>query len=318
LAGGGQPQLKQIFHMNYKDILGEIEAQLLIEPKLGKVASYIPELSKVDPSKLGMHLCCFEKGQYAFGNSEERFSIQSISKVFSLTLAINLIGTEVWQRVDVEPSGDPFNSLALLESENGIPRNPLINSGALVIADILVTQLDNPKKDFLEFVRKIAGQADINFNEKVAQSEKAWGFRNAALVNLMKAFGNIFADVEEVLDFYFHQCALEMSCRELANTFMLYANHGKLFDSGEEILTTSQTKRLNAVMLTCGFYDEAGEFSFRVGLPGKSGVGGGIAAIYPGKFSVAVWSPRLNEKGNSALGMLALEELTTQTGLSIF
>lgn len=304
--------------MDYQSILSEIESEVRLEPASGKVASYIPELAHVDPDKLGMHLCCFEKGQYAFGDSKERFSIQSISKVFSLTLAVRLIGAEVWKRVDVEPSGDPFNSLVLLENENGIPRNPLINSGALVIADILVNKLKNPKKDFLEFVRKISGQPGIGFNKKVARSEKEWGFRNAALVNLMKAFGNIQADVEEVLDFYFHQCALEMSCGELANTFLLYANHGRLFDSGEVILTTSQTKRLNAVMLTCGFYDEAGEFSFRVGLPGKSGVGGGIAAIYPGNFSVAVWSPRLNKKGNSALGMLALELLTTKTGLSIF
>ncbi len=304
--------------MDYQSILREIESEVRDEPKWGKVASYIPELGNIDPNKLGMHLCCFEKGQYAFGDSEERFSIQSISKVFSLTMAINLIGTEVWQRVDVEPSGDPFNSLVLLENENGIPRNPLINSGALVIADILVSNLEDPKKDFLNFVRKIAGRDDIQYNEKVAQSEKEWGFRNAALINLMKSFGNIHADIEEVLDFYFHQCALELSCSELANTFLLYANHGKIFDTGEEILTTSQTKRLNAVMLTCGFYDEAGEFSFRVGLPGKSGVGGGIAAIYPGNFSVAVWSPRLNKKGNSALGMLALELLTTKTGLSIF
>lgn len=304
--------------MNYQQILNEIEAAIILEPKEGKVASYIPELAKIDPYKFGMHICCFDQEEYAFGDSQERFSIQSISKVFSLTLAIQLIGTEVWKRVDVEPSGDPFNSLVLLENENGIPRNPLINSGALVIADILVNQLDDPKKDFLHFVRKISGHQDIQFNEKVAQSEKKWGFRNAALINLMKSFGNIHSDIEEVLDFYFHQCSVEMSCRELAQTFMLYANHGCLTHSDEEILNTSQTKRLNAIMLTCGFYDEAGEFSFKVGLPGKSGVGGGIAAIHPGHFSAAVWSPRLNKKGNSALGMTALELLTTKTGLSIF
>lgn len=304
--------------MNYQRILSEIEAQIRAEPKTGMVASYIPELSNVEPDQLGIHLCCFEQGQYAFGDSQVRFSIQSISKVFSLTMAIGLVGAKVWQRVDVEPSGDPFNSLVLLENESGIPRNPLINSGALVIADILVSELNHPKKEFLEFVQKIAGQANIQYNERVAQSEKKWGFRNAALINLMKSFGNIRSDVDEVLDFYFHQCALEMNCNELANTFLLYANHGRLFDTGEEILTTSQTKRLNSIMLTCGFYDEAGEFAFRVGLPGKSGVGGGIAAIHPGNFSVAVWSPRLNEKGNSALGMLALELLTTKTGLSIF
>ncbi len=304
--------------MDYPKILEEIKESLALEPKTGTVASYIPELAKISPNKFGMHLCCFEQGNFAFGDSRERFSIQSVSKVFSLTLAIQLLGNKVLERVGIEPSGDPFNSLILLENENGIPRNPLINSGALVIADILVEHLERPKEDFLNFVRKISGQSDIQFNKQVAQSEKDWGYRNAALVNLMKSFGNINGDIEEVLDFYFHQCALEMSCEELANTFMLYANHGKIFGTEEEILNTSQTKRLNAVMLACGFYDEAGEFSFKVGLPGKSGVGGGIAAIHPGNFSVAVWSPQLNEKGNSALGMLALELLTTKTGLSIF
>ncbi len=304
--------------INYQQILEEIEEAIILEPKEGQVATYIPELAKIDPHKFGMHLCCFDDMEFAFGDHQDRFSIQSISKVFSLTLAVSLIGTEVWKRVGVEPSGDPFNSLALLENENGIPRNPLINSGALVIADILVNHLEAPKKDFLNFVRKISGQDDIHFNEYVAQSEKKYGYRNAALINLMKSFGNITGDIEEVLDFYFHQCSIEMSCRELARTFLLYANHGRLLSSDEEVLNTSQTKRLNAVMLTCGFYDEAGEFSFKVGLPGKSGVGGGIAAIYPSNFSVAVWSPRLNEKGNSALGMTALELFTTKTGLSIF
>ncbi len=161
---------------NYQNILEEIEEAITLESKIGKVATYIPELTKVDPHKFGMHLCCFDDTDYAFGDHQERFSIQSISKVFSLTLAISLIGTEVWQRVNVEPSRDPFNSLALLENENGIPRNPLINSGALVIADILVNHLETPKKDFLNFVRKIAGQDDIHYNEYVAQSEKKHGY----------------------------------------------------------------------------------------------------------------------------------------------
>ena len=194
----------------------------------------------------------------------------------------------------------------------------MINAGALVVCDILLDYLDNPKTEFLAFIRKLTANGTINYDLKVAQSEKSFGHRNAALVNLMKSFGNIRHDVETVLDFYFHQCSIAMSCRELANAFLLFANDGKLFPSNEQIITSSRSKRINAIMMSCGFYDEAGEFSFRVGLPGKSGVGGGIVAVYPKNYSVAVWSPPLNVKGNSELGMLALEHLTTRTGFSIF
>lgn len=304
--------------MDFQQILNEIQQEVTTQSLEGKVASYIPELAKVSADKFGMFLVDKHCNIYGFGDCNERFSVQSITKVLSLSLAITLIGERVWERVDVEPSGDPFNSLVQLEYENGIPRNPLINAGALVIADILVSHLDDPKTAFLDFVQHISGLKGIGFNAKVAASEKAWGFRNAALVNFMKAFGNINNEVEPVLDFYFHMCALELSCKELAQTFILFANGGRRPMDQKQILTTSQTKRLNALMQTCGFYDEAGEFSFRVGLPGKSGVGGGIIAIHPGEYSVAVWSPPLNPKGNSTKGMKALELLTTKTGLSIF
>lgn len=304
--------------MDYQKILDEIDNEIKPAQFNGKVASYIPELANVQADQFGMHICCLERGNYAIGAHTTPFSIQSISKVFSLTLALLYEGTAIWKRVDVEPSGDPFNSLIQLEHENGIPRNPLINAGALVVSDILVSHLKNPKKDYLAFIRKISGNPKIDFNLKVAASEKKWGFRNSALINLMKSFGNIKNDVEEVLDFYFHKCSIEMSCQTLAQTFLLYANHGCLLSNNEKILTTTQTKRINAIMQTCGFYDEAGEFSFRVGLPGKSGVGGGIAAIHPGVYSVVVWSPKLNPKGNSSMGMAALELLTTKSGLSIF
>jgi len=304
--------------MNYQEILNEIQKEIKYYSAKGEIASYIPELATVNPDKFGAHLCCHDGGDYAIGHSNEKFSIQSISKVFSLTMAFSMVGDSIWNRVGVEPSGDPFNSLVQLEFENGIPRNPLINPGALVIADILVSNLDNPKKDFLQFVRKIAGNDQIDFNPQVAKSEAAWGFRNASLTNLMCAFGNIKNDIDEVLDFYFHQCAIEMSCAELAKSFLLYSNHGELKTTDERILSISQTKRINAIMQTCGFYDEAGEFSFKVGLPGKSGVEGGIVALFPKTYAVAVWSPRLNEKGNSYLGMVVLELLTTKTGVSIF
>jgi len=302
----------------YQAILNEIHSELPTISRTGKVADYIPELGKVSPDKLAMHLSCLEGGNYGFGDTEERFSIQSISKVFSLTLALQLVGPDIWQRVDVEPSGDPFNSLVQLEYENGIPRNPLINAGALVISDILISHLSSPKEDYLDFIRRLSNCETVTYNEQVAASEAQWGDRNRALISLMKAFGNIQNDIEEVLDFYFHKCAIEMNSRELAQTFLLYANRGELFHHDERILSISHTKRLNAIMQTCGFYDEAGEFSFRVGLPGKSGVGGGIVAIHPGYYSVAVWSPPLNPRGNSEIGMAALEMLTTKTGLSIF
>ncbi|MHA7059941.1 glutaminase [Aquimarina sp. M1] len=304
--------------MDYQKILNTIKAETLNRPGTGKVATYIPELAKIDPTKFGMHLYCINSGHYGFGNAQERFSIQSISKVFSLSLAMSLLDEELFKRVDVEPSGDPFNSLIQLEYENGIPRNPFINAGALVIADILVSILENPKQKLLEFIHKITGSTTIAMNPKVYESEKKSSYRNASLLNLMKSFGNIKNDIEKVLDVYIYQCSIEMSCQELATAFMIYANSGKTLSDNIQIISSRKTKRINAIMQTCGFYDEAGEFSFRVGLPGKSGVGGGIAAIHPEYYAVTVWSPPLNPKGNSELGMYALERLTTLTGFSIF
>ncbi|MFK7952452.1 MAG: glutaminase [Ekhidna sp.] len=304
--------------MDYQRILNEIEEEVNASALDGKVASYIPELAKVNADKLGMHLSSVIGEEFCFGDSEERFSIQSISKVLSLTLALIHEGESIWDRVDVEPSGDPFNSLVQLEYEGGIPRNPLINSGAIVVCDILLNHLKDPRKEYLEFVRKISDNPTLGYNKLVAASEKEEGHHNRAMVNLMKGFGNIQNDVEEVLDFYFDTCSISMSCKELAHTFLLYANQGKILESDEIVISPQRTKRINAIMQTCGFYDEAGEFSFRVGLPGKSGVGGGIVAVYPNMYSVTVWSPKLNEKGNSTAGMRALELLTEITGSSIF
>ena len=304
--------------MDYQNILNNIKNELIQIPFEGEVASYIPELARVDPNAFGMHLSCIDGRDFGLGEYEEPFSIQSISKVFSLALAFDLQGDSLWSRVGVEPSGNPFNSLVQLEYENGIPRNPLINPGAIVISDILISSLKQPKNDYLDFIRSVSGDQSINFNPVVAESERKHGYRNRALINLMKSFGNIHNDLDEVLDFYFHACSLEMSCSQLSHAFLVFSNAGKLVGSNKPVLSETQTKRINAIMQTCGFYDEAGEFSFKVGLPGKSGVGGGIAAVYPGFFIVAVWSPRLNEKGNSFLGMKALELLTTKTGSSIF
>jgi glutaminase len=306
--------------MNYSLILQEIQTEVKDLSGTGTIASYIPELATIDPAKFGMHLVTTEGKNYGLGDSNEKFSIQSISKVFSLTLAFSFLGEKIWERVGVEPSGNAFNSLVQLEYDKGKPRNPFINAGALVIADMLLSHVNNPKQYFIDFIRELANCTEIDFNTKVALSEKSVGFRNAALANMLKSFGNIKNDVEDVLDFYFHQCAVEMTCKELANSFLFYAHERNAGNETKNnlLLTQSQVKRLNALMQTCGMYDESGEFAYKVGLPGKSGVGGGIVAIYPKKYCVATWSPRLNEKGNSVLGMKALELLTTKTGMSIF
>ncbi|WP_298525331.1 glutaminase [uncultured Christiangramia sp.] len=304
--------------MEYQKILDTIYDEMSYRDVSGKVASYIPELAKVDRRKFGMHVYCGDNQHFNFGDSKEKFSIQSISKVFTLAMAMRLMGEDLWDRVDVEPSGDPFNSLTQLEYESGIPRNPFINAGALVISDILVDQLKDPKQELLDFVREITGDEDIHYDETVAASEQATGYRNVALVNYIKALGNIKCDVKPIVDFYFHQCSLAMTCEQLSKAFMLFANRGRILETDKKILKPKTVKRINALMQTCGFYDEAGEFSFQVGLPGKSGVGGGIVAIHPENYSVAVWSPILNEKGNSELGMKALERLTTLTGVSVF
>jgi len=284
----------------------------------GKVASYIPELSSVDPNKFGVNLTTLNGQDYTFGDAEEKFSIQSIAKILSLTLAYNLKGEALWERVGVEPSGTPFNSLVLLEYNKGIPRNPMVNAGALVICDILVSELPNAKIDFLEFARKVSGNPNLDYSKRIAESEKLTSYTNKAVINLMKSFGNIKNDIDVVMDFYFNLCSIEMTCKELSRTFLFLTNDGIDPLTKERISSTSKSKRINAIMLLCGFYDEAGEFAFRVGLPGKSGVGGGIVAILPDSYSIAVWSPRLNEKGNSNKGMKFLEMFTTETQTSIF
>jgi glutaminase len=303
---------------DYQHILQELYHVIKVIPDGGQVAPYIPELAEIDPSKFGVCLSTTSGEHYGFGDFKEKFSIQSIGKVLSLTLAFQQKGEALWERVGVEPSGNPFNSLWQLEYEKGKPRNPLINSGAIVICDILCTLYDDPLNELLAFVRRISGNEEIGCNNQVAASEKKLGFRNAALINLMKSCHTIDNEIDEVMDLYYHMCSIEMSCAELANTFLLYANHGKRLSTDEAVITSSMAKRINAIMQTCGFYDEAGEYTFKVGLPGKSGIGGGIVAIHPGNYAVAVWSPKLNAKGNSVKGMQLLELLTTKTGLSIF
>jgi len=304
--------------MVYKDVIHQLYDKIDTLKNYGKLASYIPELANVNPDMFGVHITTTEQKQCGVGDYNEVFSIQSISKVFSLCLAYKMLGESIWNRLGVEPSGTGFNSLVQLEHDNGIPRNPFINSGAIVIADILLSVLKNPKKDMLDFIKNLAPKARINYNKKIAESEKSVGYRNIALCYFIKSFGNIENDPDKVLDFYFDLCSLEANCQYLSELFLFLANHGTTVHNNEQVLTKSQAKRINALMQTCGFYDESGEFAFKVGLAGKSGVGGGIVAIHPNNYTIAVWSPRLNKRGNSYKGMKFLEQFTTLTQKSIF
>jgi glutaminase len=304
--------------MDYQQILNSIYNEVNQLENNGIIAEYIPELAKVDATKFGISLIDNKQNSFNVGNASESFSIQSISKVYTTALIFSKIGNDLWKRVNFEPSGNAFNSLVQLEHENGIPRNPFINAGALVIADLMLEHFENPIADFLAFVRHLSNSDAPNYNLNVVNSEKETGFRNAALVNYIKSYGNIKNNPEDVLDFYYHQCALEMNCEDLAKSFQVFSNNGINPYNNERLLTSSQCKRLNALMQMCGFYDQAGEFTFKVGLPGKSGVGGGVVAVFPNNYTVAVWSPKLNKKGNSVYGLETLERLTTITEASIF
>lgn len=304
--------------MNYNQILTEIAGAVAPLRSVGRQASYIPALARVNPDRFGICLLTTDGKEVEFGDVGERFSIQSVTKVFSLAMALSFRGEALWRRVGKEPSGSAFNSLIQLELDHGIPRNPFINAGAIVVADVLLSELDDPEADYLDFIRRLSGDPTVDYDREVAASERSTGYLNAAIANMLKYYGNLNNDIEEVLHFYFLQCSVEMDCRQLARAFLPFADRHREFSFGNVSLTYSQVKRINAIMQTCGFYNDAGEYSYLVGLPGKSGVGGGIAAVYPGRYAVATWSPRLNEKGNSVMGMKALELLTTYTRESIF
>jgi len=307
--------------MDYQQILQDIEIEIQPLFGKGKVADYIPALGDVDAGQFAMSITLFDGSSYHVGDWETLFSIQSISKVFTFTMALKYLGSELYKRVGREPSGNPFNSLVQLEYENGIPRNPFINAGAIVITDTLISHYKNNTIAFdaiQDFIRSIADDETISMNELVASSEMDHAYRNLALTNLMKSFGNIDNDARTLVQTYFNHCALEMNTKMLSRSMLYLANHGIDPITNKVYVTKPQAKRINAVMLTCGHYDASGDFAFRVGLPGKSGVGGGIVAVIPQKMGVCVWSPALNEQGNSLIGTKALELFTTKMGLSIF
>lgn len=304
--------------MDYQNILEKIYREIQPYAQSGKQADYIPALAQVDPDQFGMYLHVLDAEDYSLGQYDTKFSIQSISKVFSLAIALSLKGKELWNRIGKEPSGSAFNSLVQLEYEHGKPRNPFINAGAIVVADVLLSNLEQPENFFLNFVRQLSGNPHLQYSEEVAHSEQSCSYLNASIAYLLKHHGNLENKVEDVLHLYCMMCSVEMSCKDLAQAFAAFARSNEPFSHGGVELTVSRVKRINAIMQTCGFYDEAGEFAFLVGLPGKSGVGGGIVAVYPSKYSIAVWSPRLNGRGNSIMGMKALELFTTYTSESIF
>lgn len=304
--------------MDIQRILNEIQIEVLPLLNQGCVASYIPELAGVPAERFGMALRTVDGATYAVGDAGERFSIQSLSKIFTLTMAMQLVGDSLWKRVGREPSGNPFNSLVQLEYENGKPRNPFINAGALVVTDVILSHLDNATQTVREVIRSLCGEADIDFDLRVARSEQASGHRNKAMAYFLKSFGNLDNEPERVLDAYFHHCSLAMSCLDLCEATLFLANNGVAPVRGEMVMSANQVKYVNSLLLTCGTYDAVGDFAYRVGLPGKSGVGGGIVAVMPGHFTVCVWSPGLDACGNSLAGIKALELFTTKTGVSVF
>ncbi|MFJ8670729.1 glutaminase [Streptomyces sp. NPDC093589] len=305
--------------MDYQAVIEEVAAFARPFTGQGQVADYIPALERVASDRFGIAVADINGDVYGVGDWETPFSVQSISKTFSLALVMagSQDGDDIWKRVGREPSGTPFNSLVQLEWEAGIPRNPFINAGALVVTDRLQTLTGDASTTLLHFLREESGNQDLAFDRAVAGSEADHGSRNAALAHFMASFGNLENPVPSVIEHYFWQCSIEMSCRDLATAGGFLARHGLRAD-GTRLLGAREAKRINAVMLTCGTYDAAGEFAYRVGLPAKSGVGGGIIAVVPGRCTLCVWSPGLDTRGNSVAGAAALDHFTTLTGWSVF
>ncbi|MCB1505264.1 MAG: glutaminase [Hyphomicrobiaceae bacterium] len=300
--------------------IDEIVEEMRHRPDRGKVADYIPELAKADANAFGIAVATAEGIVASGGDSAQPFSIQSISKVFTLTMALGKVGDRLWKRVGREPSGSPFNSIVQLEAEHGIPRNPFINAGAIVVTDAILSGHE-PKEalgEIVRFMQFLADDPTISIDHDVAASEQRTHYRNSALANYMKAFGNLENPVHFTLGVYFHHCAIAMSCQQLAMAGRFLAYGGRNPTTGHAVVKPERARRINAIMLTCGHYDGSGEFAFHVGLPGKSGVGGGIMAIVPGRASIVVWSPGLDVAGNSHLGRIALHKLTQRMGWSVF
>lgn len=306
--------------MDYQALVDDVLADVSAYRGQGKVASYIPALAEADPTKLGLALVLRDGSVYCAGDADEAFSIQSISYVFALCLALHHVKAALWNHVGREPAGSPVNSILQLELEKGRPRNPLTSAGALVVCDQLIGA-DGPDVavgELIGFLRDRSGDDKVRIDERIAMSESRAGAFNRSLAHFIAAFGNLTHPVEEVLSVYYRQCSVAMSCRQLAQAALFLAFDGVDPTSGDAVTIPSRSRRINALMLTSGHYDNSGDFAFRVGLPGKSSVSGGILAVIPGHGAACVWSPGLNTAGTSLAGAVALERLAERTGWSVF
>lgn len=301
-------------------VLDDITSRMAGEANRGEVANYIPELASVSLNQFGIAVAPLEGLPITAGDAEVPFSIQSISKVFGLVVALQLVGATLWRRVGREPSGDPFNSIVQLEFERGKPRNPFINPGAIVVSDVILQNTDDALTvhPVLALCRTLADDPAISTDEAVYASEVATGDRNRAMAHFMLAEGNIEGDVTAVTESYFRQCSIAMSCTQLATAMRFLAAVGDYGAVDAVNMTEERARRVNALMMTCGCYDASGDVAFRVGLPCKSGVGGGIVAIAPGRGAIAAWSPGLDDKGNSVLALKAIEEIARKLKWSVF
>ena len=303
--------------MRIEEALRRAQEAAAPEVGRGRLAEYIPGLASVDPHQFGMAIASVDGEVHVIGDADVPFSVQSISKVFTLALVVAAEGEEIWKRVSREPSGNPFNSFLQLDQEAGRPRNPFINAGALVVTDRLQAMTGDASGTLRDLMRRESGRADVDIDLDVARSELEAGHRTFAVAHLLASYGNLECSVEQVIDQYVAQCALSMTCRELALAGLFLARDGVLSD-GTQLLSPRETKRVNAVMLTCGTYDSAGEFAYRVGVPAKSGVGGGILAVIPDRGVACVWSPALGPSGSSAAGLAALDAFTTYSDWTVF
>jgi len=287
----------------------------------GSVPANIPHLQSPPFDRFGIAVATTSGELFSSGDAGLPFSIQSISKVFTLAMALGADDSgSLWSRVLREPSGTSFNSLVQLEVEHGIPRNPFINSGALVVTDHLMERTPDAAAQVLRFLTGQVGHQNGRqgpfIDEAAAKSELSSSSRNLALAHFLKEFGNLRRPAQAVVENYVRQCSIMMTCVEVAKAGLFLAQDGRGVQGA--VISRSEAKRIGSIMLTCGMYDAAGEFAYRVGLPGKSGVGGGILAIVPGQCAICVWSPRLDSKGNSLAGTAALADLSDRTGWSIF
>ncbi len=303
-----------------KDLLDKLVKKNLPKVKLGTVANYIPELDKAKKDALGIYIITNEGSEYFSGDWNTKFTIQSISKIVTLMLAIIDNGEEyVFSKVGMEPTGDPFNSIKKLEtSSRKKPYNPLINAGAIAIASMIKGKdIIEKFQRLLNFFRKISEDESLDVNYKIYCGESETGNKNRAMGYFLKDEGIIEGSVEEALDIYFKQCSIEVTTKTLAKIALFIANNG-IMSTGENVLTPRIATIIKTLMVTCGMYDSSGEFAIKVGIPSKSGVGGGILSVVPGKMGIGIYGPSLDRKGNSIAGISLLEDLSAEMKLTIF